>query len=464
MKPMSQITRIVLDNFLSFGHMELNLSDRQGNPKAYALIYGENGSGKTNLMESLVFLKRSTDTIIDADRIDEMRARLEGSPPVPQSESQVQREAELVNYHVGLMTVGLGALSLTSMAKRYRTIGSSGEMGLGFEFTTAGNRMRYVMRFSEDGSLVCEELSRYTRGSRTSSCFAVESKGGKTEIRFGKSMFKAELSRVLKRRIGVAWGKNSVMAILRSELSRNNPGFMKDSISEPVIDAISFIENIIVSLSTDIPVWDSEWPFPVCNGVMSPSRKGELDAYGRALSSYLNRLYSDIKGAFYETEEDGGRLRYRLMVEKLIFGERRTVPADLESNGTLKLIGMLPALLKCASGGTAFVDEFDSGVHDRMVHDILDQILPGIRGQLVITTHNTLLLEAADPDRVYVIRIDPNGFKDISTFKSLVPTKKGHHNNRQRYLNGLFDGVPIIRELDLDLIAERLNSDLGGKV
>lgn len=46
---MSRLTRVVLDNFLSFGHLDFDLCGRDG-PLGYALIYGENGSGKTNLV------------------------------------------------------------------------------------------------------------------------------------------------------------------------------------------------------------------------------------------------------------------------------------------------------------------------------------------------------------------------------------------------------------------------------
>ena len=54
-----------------------------------------------------------------------------------------------------------------------------------------------------------------------------------------------------------------------------------------------------------------------------------------------------------------------------------------------------------------------------------------------------------------------DGFKEIRTFDSIARTRKGHHNNRQRYLQGLYDGVPIIRSLGLGSIADSLEDDLG---
>ena len=61
---------------------------------------------------------------------------------------------------------------------------------------------------------------------------------------------------------------------------------------------------------------------------------------------------------------------------------------------------------------------------------------------------------------MYVIRTSVDGFKQIRTFDSIARTRKGHHNNRQWYLQGLYDGVPIIRSLDLGSIADSLKDDL----
>lgn len=207
------------------------------------------------------------------------------------------------------------------------------------------------------------------------------------------------------------------------------------------------------------------WPngMRMDRGFVDPGDRDRLVAYGNAASSYLVRLYSDIKGVEYEIRPVDGKLGYRLMVEKTIAGAVRRIPFEDESAGTRKLLGMLPALLTCSTGGTALIDEFDSGIHDKIIHDMLEEIIPELRGQLILTTHNTLRLDTAEPEHVYVIRIDPDGFKEIRTFDSIAPTRKGHHNNRQRYLQGLFDGIPFIRMIDLESIAEDLSEDLGGK-
>ena len=456
---MPRLTRIVLDNFLSFGHIEFDLCGKDG-PRGYALVYGENGSGKTNMGRAVRFLTDSIGTIVMADAIDAYRADLEkgGSRQFPNDPDR--QDIENAMYHLVKSVFVPKPVSLTTMGRSCRMIGSDGPMRLRYDFDTDTGRLSYTMEFSGDGTLATEELARFTTGTRTSRLFRVESGATGPEASFGRSVFAPELSRALRRRIPVSWGKNSLLAILTSEFSRNNDLFMQGSVSEHVKATLDFIRSVSVDVDSGTfrDVWENGMPME--QGMVDPSQKGLLDAYGRAASSYLVRLYSDVKRVYYETVPKDDGLEYRLVVEKVIAGERREIPFDQESSGTRKLLGMLPALLRCVRGGIAFVDEFDSGIHDKIVHDMLDEIFRESAGQLILTTHNTLLLETAEPSNVYVIRSTVDGFKEIRTFDSIAHTKKGHHNNRLRYLQGLYDGVPIIRSLDLPAIAERLDRDL----
>ena len=460
---MPRLTRVVLDNFLSFGHLDFDLCGKNG-PRGHALVYGENGSGKTNLVQSVRFLHDSVGTIVAADALDAIRAGQSGDGPHGFPDVPEGRDPGTAVNRMTRLGLDKGPVSLLNMGRSCRMAGTEEPMSLTYEFDTDEDRLSYAMIFSEDGALVREELSRFTTGSRTGRLFLVESTGEGPDIRFGRGVFGPELSRSLKRRIPVSWGRNSLLAILMSEFSRNNPAFMESSVSGSVRAAIGFIIRLITDVNAGTRT--SLWPdgMPMEQGIIDPVEKPRLDAYGKAASSYLVRLYSDIKGAEYETRERDGRLEYRLVVEKVIAGERRRIPLEQESAGTRKLLRMLPALLGCVRGGVALIDEFDSGVHDRIVHDMLGEVIQSLEGQLVLTTHNTLLLETAEPSNVYVIRTSVDGFKEIRTFDSIARTRKGHHNNRQRYLQGLYDGVPIIRSLDLGSIADRLDRDLGDAV
>ena len=94
----------------------------------------------------------------------------------------------------------------------------------------------------------------------------------------------------------------------------------------------------------------------------------------------------------------------------------------------------------------------DSGIHDKLVFDLITEILGEIKGQLIITTHNTSLLRILEPKCAFIINVDLEGERDIRSISKIVRTQKSH-NNQDRYLKGLMEGVPYMGSLDLDEIA-----------
>lgn len=55
-------TKICLRNFRSFDEIEFDLSEKANKAKPLAVVYGENGAGKSNLMSAFVLLKEIMQT------------------------------------------------------------------------------------------------------------------------------------------------------------------------------------------------------------------------------------------------------------------------------------------------------------------------------------------------------------------------------------------------------------------
>lgn len=80
-----------------------------------------------------------------------------------------------------------------------------------------------------------------------------------------------------------------------------------------------------------------------------------------------------------------------------------------------------------------------------------------MKGQIIITTHNTMLLESELPkDSMYVFNVDSNSNKEllpISTFEERIHPNL---NMRKRYLKGMYGGIPSMMDVDfselLDII------------
>ena len=65
-------TRIYLKNYRSFDEFELNLTGKNGMPKKLAIIYGENGAGKSNIMSAFVLLNELQQTMNVRDMYEDL--------------------------------------------------------------------------------------------------------------------------------------------------------------------------------------------------------------------------------------------------------------------------------------------------------------------------------------------------------------------------------------------------------
>ena len=84
--------------------------------------------------------------------------------------------------------------------------------------------------------------------------------------------------------------------------------------------------------------------------------------------------------------------------------------------------------------------------------NIILSIKDEITGQLIITTHNTLLLEILPRDNIYILSSDFEGNKRIATIKDYGIKIQKNHNARDLYLKGLFGGIPTTSYVDFEEI------------
>ena len=79
-----------------------------------------------------------------------------------------------------------------------------------------------------------------------------------------------------------------------------------------------------------------------------------------------------------------------------------------------------------------------------------------ITGQLIFTTHNTILLESLDPKSVYIINSNYDGTKEINCLSEFKI--QDHNSPRLRYIKGLYGGIPLIENVDYDQIIDDLKN------
>lgn len=183
----------------------------------------------------------------------------------------------------------------------------------------------------------------------------------------------------------------------------------------------------------------------------------ELEEIEAILNSIFTGLYSDIKNVYYKTEIEDEKIYYQLYLKKLINNKVLDINFNRESTGTMRILDILPAILQAIMGNVSIIDEFDSGIHDLMVRDILKEVNRNIEGQLILTTHNTLLLEEKEfLKNINFIVIDGRGKKQILNIGDYDNRTHPNHNARDLYLKGMYQAVPNTGNFDLEEVKQKL--------
>jgi AAA15 family ATPase/GTPase len=172
-----------------------------------------------------------------------------------------------------------------------------------------------------------------------------------------------------------------------------------------------------------------------------------LDAHGRFVLSPSPTLRLLVD------RDEQGRLRTR----RLVFHHQGTEGAGElfemsdESDGTRRLLDLAPALLLLVENDRVFViDEFDRSLHPELAHSLLDNFLrysEGRRSQLIVTTHETTLLDQdfLRRDEIWLMekgRDQSTRLIGLEEYQGIPP-----EDDLQRdYLQGRFGGVPVLRD------------------
>lgn len=434
--------RVVLDNFKSFGHVEFDLSGPRGKPHGHAVILGENGSGKTNLVQAFQFLLDSAMTLsyakVPAKR--GVNAILPAHCVEDKELNEALWSASILVNEIGIrmeMSKSVGVL-----VRAFRARGTDEPMKAEYTFTVNGADATYSMEFGSPDRIVSERLRCRVNG-RTSDLFAItRGEDGRVSARFHGSFFDdAARASEVKRRTADRWGDHTALSILRTELG--NGGLCGE-----IADVLHSLDDVRVLIRGRVgPYIDLE------SGSLPKSDRASLMGYQEAISDFFDRMYPEIVGAHYLIDEGFGRLGYTLMFEKRMGDRTIDVPASSESRGVRSLLTLLPYLMDYARGKTVIIDGFGDGIHSVVAEDLLKEMLERDEGQLILTTHDTSLLRDLDPRNAYVIRYVPDGKKEIVPFSSLAKTRK-RDDNEARYRRGVFDGVTFISCVNLDGIVE----------
>ncbi|MBD5468217.1 MAG: ATP-binding protein [Lachnospiraceae bacterium] len=438
-------TYIKLTNFMSFKDTIFHFRNGKKCAKKFIAVYGENGSGKSNFVTSIDFLVTSIysmEFMGQADKLDRILADARKAAPWMDGNEEVYEALRRLVY--------IDQYMLTN-----RMLECSEPTTIEYGFLLNGHEGVYKITFDE--RFRSESLYYFT-GKQSGIVFEVDHDGKKINTHFAGALFRNKKTvEDFKDEIEKYWGKHTFFSILRKECREKNEDYIKSNVLSHVIDVLNMFEEIVVhykkkdsvfqsgSYRTDYLVSDLE------SGKIPIKEEGKLIRSEAIIRDFLTQTYADIKDVCYDIRQRDNQLEYCLTVKKMIGGKLRSVRCFDESAGTRRIIEMIPSILGVFCGHVVVYDEIDDGIHDLLLDRILNSMEDEITGQLIITTHNTLLLESMNIKSAYVIQVDLNGNKTVRSLDEF-PRIQGSNNPRRMYMKGLFGGIPIIDSIDYDEI------------
>ncbi|WP_426353692.1 AAA family ATPase [Exiguobacterium sp. R-39] len=462
-------SRVYVENFRSYREFELDLLE-SSNPKKVKkalFIYGENGSGKSNLVEVFSFLTDSTRTLRNNKRF------LKAMVQIQKEESDKMMIDDVKEFLLSHPI--LRRSNLSTLVEDVKALGPNKEnenMVINFGFVLSGSDAEgeYTMVFNDEGELIHESLE-YIIEKNVGTLFSIENVDNEIKTKFSGKFFNGskKFKEELEYDIEAYWGKNTLLSIIVNMLSIKNSKIVYKSLNSNFTSVLKFFRSIsVIHKSSDTEISNLSVKLKIFSNLDKGSIKRdnqkmllELNSIEKILSDFFTSLYSDILKVEYDIKIDDNEIEYELCVRKKIGGIETLIPFSKESQGTKNLLSIFPALIAFMDGKVVIIDEIDTGIHDKLMERIMSGLLYYSSGQFIATTHNTQLLENLSADKVGIIAVDSYGNKKMNLLKN--SDVKANNNLYKKYMKGDFYGIPDIFDIDFLSLVDDLNRLLESK-
>lgn len=438
-------TNIKIKNYKSLIDLEVNFAQKGNEPKPLILIYGENGVGKSNFANVFYTLSQTLQTLSVRKTIQE----------ILEKKNKLTEVSEETIFK--LLSENLG--DIETIIKNCKTKNSEDNMLLEFGFTIAENHGTYLLEF--DNSKIVHEKLDFVLNKNKTNLYDITT----DRIKINDKIFlDNEYAKEFRELLLKYQGKHSFLSIILFEIEEKAEGYVRSRINAKLYDVLGSFMTMSIRVKTGNK--GERGKIGISHEILGKLDKGEIDVSDEEelnkaeemVNEFFTLVYSDIKEAYYKKEINEDKIVYELMFKKLIFGKIVDIEVEYESSGTLHLLDILPYVLMGIDGRTVIIDELDSGIHDLLVNNILCNVLDSINGQLIITTHNTTLLETEiDPAYIYTFMVDSNANKTLTSIISYEDRAHPNLNYRSRYLKGMYGGIPICRDIDFYELLEILD-------
>lgn len=437
-------TYIKLKNYKSLIELEVDLTKKENSPKKLISIYGENGVGKSNFVDSFYTLKRivSTRTINEKIRIL----------------TEKQKELQTDDFDKALYFFGqLGSIlkngffsNSIDIINECKTIDSKDNMIIEVGFKIKSKTGIYCIE-TDDADIISEKLDFTLNKNKVNFFEMTKKEKYLNESVFIDHEYKKEILSIIEK----YWGKHSLLSLIAYEIEDKKENYVKKKIFNGIFEVINFFSSLSILSRNKMEVFKDIEEEKLFYGTLALNEEKRLINIENVINTFFTALFSDIKQAYYKKKIDNDKINYVLCFKKNIYNKLIDIEYNRESTGTKNILKILPYLISAAKGKTVIIDEIDNGVHDLLMLKILENLSENLKGQLIITTHNTLLLEEEFiKDSIYIFKVDENANKKLLALNKFEGRVHPNLSIRKRYLKGLYGGIPFPMDIDFNELIE----------
>jgi AAA15 family ATPase/GTPase len=380
------------------------------------VIYGGNASGKSNLMEALVFAKEFIINGIDPDETIPVAPFLLDNKN--HSESLTTFTFEILAENI-IYEFTFSVNSRKVQNEKLIMIGSNSEKLL---YKREGSTFEYNEKIFEDNKFI----DYVYKGTRNEKLFITNAISQNVkELLPIYNWFKKTL--ILISPTSSYKGINNLVEdelqnkLMSKTLSEFDTGISKIGLEKITTIEKMLSEEIIADMKKDLK--DGE------GGVVLNPITGKIDV------KKVNGELTIEKICTYHKDQENNNIKFNI---------------HQESDGTRRLIDLLPAffdIIKLGANRVYFIDEFDRSLHTlltkRLLNEYLDSCTLESRAQLVFSTHDVLLMDQdlLRRDEMWVTERNQEGATSIISFSDFKEVRYDK-DIRKSYLLGRLGGIP----------------------
>ncbi|RSX56355.1 AAA family ATPase [Bifidobacterium samirii] len=450
---MIRLKRLVLDDMRNISHGVLDFDDLPAGGSVTG-IYGQNGSGKTTVIDAIGMLRallsgamlpeNAGDVVNASTGVATMTATFLIDEVQKRGADEEERALRYLEYRVSVRKTAPDSTRARVVAESVRIGDDPSRLGrevmghrmddaeVGFVSTPA-----YVWRSIESIAPVKAVVSRtadraYMEGRSFlfSRCATLDERPEAEFLIDWTVARMREAKGVSSRSMAYINERFGEFVRLREALC----GYATNDIFVSTTRRGSYAAYAYIPIMEENPTGrNTEFLFDLLQP--KPLTPGQAERLGRTVASFDRILPTIVPGLHVllktGTAPSGRDGEDRVTAE--LFSRRSdvTVPFRCESEGIIRVTALLGYLKHAYNDENALVavDEFDSGVFELLLGDMLYQLADGCAGQLVFTAHNLRALEVLPNSCIRTTVTDPdNRF-------ATVPRQSSTNNQRKRYLS-----------------------------